>query len=287
MHILVLRNQRTYTHTAQRITLAHRVNEYHTVLYTLQVERRDIRTLRVDKLTIHLVGEEIEVILLDQIADLHHLLLGIEIARRIVGVTNQDSTRLLRNLLLKLLYRRQFEAVLDIRLHGFDDRTTRDRKSHIIGITGVCDDNLIARIETSHIGKHDGLRTTRSDDNLIGRDVDTILCIIAHHLRSKREYTLRWRIRQNITLEGRNSIFGTIGRLNVGLTNVERIDVNTITVRRLCILRQLTDRRLRHALCTFRDFHGRRNLRVSACKITKKIAYTQEKVEKFAYLQFL
>ena len=174
-----------------------------------------------------------------------------------------------------------------MRFHGFDDCTAGHCKGHIVGITGVGDDNLIAWIKTCHIGKHDCFRTARSDDNLIGRYINSILCIIPYHLCSQGQHPLRGRVCKYITLKRRNSIFGAIGRLNVGLTNVERIDVNTITVCRFCILCQLTNWRLRHALCAFRDFHGKSILRISGCKITKNIAHVQEIEQKFAYLFFL
>ena len=41
------------------------------------------------------------------------------------------------------------------------------------------------------------------------------------------------------------------------------------------ILRQFANRRLRHTLCSFGDFHGRRDLKINSGKGTKKIASMQ------------
>ena len=56
---------------------------------------RNIRRPRVDELTVDLVREKVKIVLPHQIADLIHLLAGIQIARRIVGITDQDCLRAL------------------------------------------------------------------------------------------------------------------------------------------------------------------------------------------------
>ena len=133
-HGLVLGNQRTDTYTALRISLGDGVHEHYVLLYALKVAGGDIRRLGIDELTVHLVGDEIEVVFLDEVANLTHLLFRIEVSRRVIGVANQNRARLRRNLLLEFLHRWQFETVLDIRLDGLDDRSGRDGKRHVVGI---------------------------------------------------------------------------------------------------------------------------------------------------------
>ena len=65
---------------------------------------RDIGRSCVDILTIHLVGEEIQVVFLHEVADLVHLTTGIEIACGVVGIADHDSTGALVDQLLKLLH---------------------------------------------------------------------------------------------------------------------------------------------------------------------------------------
>ena len=163
----VLGDERTDTNTTLTIPFGHAVHQHHVLLYSLQMAGRDIRRLGVDKLTIDLIGDQIEVVFLHQIAYLPHLLFGIEIARRVIGVTDEDSSGLRRDLFLKLLYRRQLKAVLDVRLHGFDHSSAGDSKRHIVRVTRVGHNDLIARIQTTHVRKHDRFRASGSDDDLV------------------------------------------------------------------------------------------------------------------------
>ena len=208
--------------------------------------RRDVRRLGVDELAIDLVGDEVELVLLHEIANLAHLLLGIEVTRGVVGVADEDGACLGRDLFLKLLHRRQLEAVLDMRLDGFDHRAAGDSECHIVGITRVGDDDLVARVQTTHIRKHDRLRTAGGDDDLVGREVDTVVGVVAHHLRAQGFETLRGRVGEYILLEVLDRLQGLRRRSYIRLTDVQMIDMNAGTLGIVRILRQLADWRFRH-----------------------------------------
>ena len=102
-HLAIFGNERSDAYSALRITLRHRVNQHNILLDTLQVACRDIGRAGIDKLAIDLIGEEKQIILLDQIAYAIHLLTSIKIARRVIGITDKDSSRAFVNQGFKLL----------------------------------------------------------------------------------------------------------------------------------------------------------------------------------------
>ena len=104
-HGSVLRNDRTDADTCLRITLRYRVDQYHVLLDAFQVAGRDVGSTRVAELAIDFVREEVEVVLLHDVAQLLHLLHRVEVARRVVGVADQDALGAWGDEFLKLLQR--------------------------------------------------------------------------------------------------------------------------------------------------------------------------------------
>lgn len=64
-----------------------------------------------DELSIELIQEEIQVILLHQVANLIHLFLGIEVTGRVVLIADQDGVCAFIDQLLEFLHLRQTEAL--------------------------------------------------------------------------------------------------------------------------------------------------------------------------------
>ena len=137
-----------------------------------------------------------------------------------------------------------------MRLHGLNNRAARDSECHIVGITRVRHDNLVARIEASHESEQNSLTTACCNDNLVRREVDSVLGIVAHHLRSQGLCALRRRIVQNRPIHIPHSIERTRRRQDIRLTDIEVIDVYSVTLGSIGILSQFSNRRLRHVLRT-------------------------------------
>ena len=144
------------------------------------MHRRNVRRAGVDELAVDLVGKQVEVIFLYQIAYLVHLLLGIEVARRVVRVADEDGLRVFVNQLLELLHLRQAETFFDGRGDRTDYRSRRDGEGHIVRIGRFRDYYLVARIKTAHEGEKHRLATTCRDDDLIGMELDLVALVIAH-----------------------------------------------------------------------------------------------------------
>ena len=193
----ILGDEGTYTDTALTVTLRNRIDENRVLLDAFQVHRTDIRTAGIDILTVNLIREEIEVVLLHQVADLVHLSAGIEIARRVVWITNQDGTCALIDQLLKLLYLRQGETFFYRCGYGTDFGTRRDGKRHIVSVSWFWYDNLVARVEAAHEREEYSLRTSRCNDDIIGSYVDVIFLIVIYKPLAIAEIALTWRILQD------------------------------------------------------------------------------------------
>ena len=84
---------------------------------------RNVGRTGVDKLAVHLIGEEIQVVLLHEVADLIHLTARIEVARRVVRIAYHDSLGALVDELLEALHLGQAESLLNSGGDGADDRS--------------------------------------------------------------------------------------------------------------------------------------------------------------------
>ena len=193
----ILGDEGTHTDTALTVTLRNRIDENRVLLDAFQVHRTDIRTAGIDILTVNLIREEIEVVLLHQVTNLIHLSAGIEIARRVVRVADQNGTGALIDKLLKLLYLRQGETFFYRCGDGTDLGTRRDGKRHIVSVSRFWYDNLVARVEAAHEREEYSLRTSRCNDDIIGSYVDVEFLIVIYKLLAIAEIALTWRILQD------------------------------------------------------------------------------------------
>ena len=197
------------------------------------MESRNVRRTCVDKLAIHLIREQIKVIFLHQIADLIHLLAGIQIAGRVVRITDKYSLRALSDQLLELLHRRKGKTGLDGRRNGLDHSTRRHSKGHIIGICRLRDDDFITRIQARKKCKKHRLRTTRSHNDVIRRKFDAILRIILCKLLAKTQKSLTRAVLQHLAVHMTHSIQSRLRSRKVRLTDIQMIHLDAAC---LCIV---------------------------------------------------
>ena len=206
----------------------------------------DIGRTGVDELAIDLVGEEIEIVLLHKVANLIHLATGVEVARRVVGVTYKYRARALINEFFELLHLGQREALFDGRRDGAYDGAGRDGKCHIVGIGRFWHDNLVARVQAREEREEHGLRTAAGDDDIIGRDVDIVLRIVVDQLLAIAEVALRRRIFEYRAVDTSNGVEGSLRRGKVGLTDIEVVHFYAALLCSVGQRSQLADRRSRH-----------------------------------------
>ena len=187
----------------------------------------DIGTSCIDKFTIDLVGEEIQVVFLHQITYLVHLTARVEVARGIVGIADEDSACTLVDELFELLHLRQREAFFYSGGDGTNDCSCRDGKCHIVGIGRFGHDNLVARIQTGQKGEEHSLRTAAGDDDVIGREVDMVLLIILHQLGPVAQIALAGTVFQYLAVDVSDGIDGRSGCRQVRLSDIQMINMDT------------------------------------------------------------
>ena len=152
---------------------------------------RDIGRSCVDIFAVHLIGEEIQVVFLDQITDLVHLAAGIEITCRVVRVADHDGTGALVDQLLELLHLRQRETFLDGGGDGTNLGTRRDGEGHIVGICRLWHDDLITWVQTRKEGEEYRLTSSRGDDDVISSDIDIVLGVVVYQFLAVALIALR------------------------------------------------------------------------------------------------
>ena len=233
-------------YTALAVALRHRVDEDGVLLNALQVHGADIGRASVDVLAVHLVGEEVEVVLLHQIAYLVHLPPGIEIARGVVGIADEDGAGALVDELLEALHPRQGKSLLDGGGDGAYGGAGRHGKGHVVGIGGLRDDDLVAGIESAHKRKEHRLGTSRGDDDVVGGHIDAVFGIVAHQLLAIAQIPLRGRILKYLTVNGLQCVERTLRSGKVGLAYVEMVHLGAPLLGGLCQRSQFPDGRLRH-----------------------------------------
>ena len=182
MNSLVFGDERTDAYAAFRVALRHRVDEYHVLLNAFEMAGRDVGRVGVDELAVDLIGEEEKVVLLDQIANLVHLLASVEVARRVVGVADEEGSRVLVDEGFKLLNGGKGKSLFDGGGDGADAGTGGNGKRHVVGVGGLGDDDFITGVQAGEESKQHSLRTTGSDDDVVGSELNVVAVIVVDQL---------------------------------------------------------------------------------------------------------
>ena len=181
----------------------------------------DIGRPRVDVFAVHLIGEEVQVVFLHQVAYLLHLAPRIEIARRVVRVADHDGACAVVDEFLEFLHLRQREALLNGGGYRADFRSSRDGEGHVVGVSRFGHDDFIARIEARQEGEEHRLGTARGDDDVIGRHVDVVLGIVPHQFLPVAEVALGGGVFENRPADLLQRVQSHLWCGQVGLSDVE------------------------------------------------------------------
>ena len=141
---------------------------------------RDIWRTCINIFTIHFIGEKIQIVFLYKVTNLIHFTTSIEITRRIVRITNQDGLGAFIDQFLEFFHLRKRETFFDGSGNGTDYRSRRNGKSHVVGIRRFRHDDFVTRIQATQKGEQHRFRTTGSDDDIIGIQIDVVFLVIAH-----------------------------------------------------------------------------------------------------------
>jgi len=215
------------------------------------VESRDIGRAGVAEFAIDLVGEKEEVVFLDQVAELVHFFLRIEITRRVVGIADEDSLRAGRDKRFELLERRQRETFFNRRRNRLDNRAAGDGEGHVVGVGRFGDNQFVSGVEARHEGEEDRLGTACGDDNIVGIDNNIVLRIVFHQFFAETADTLAGRILQHCTVDAAHGFETAFRCRQVGLPDIEVIDLDTPLYGTVGQRNELPDRGSRHFESSF------------------------------------
>ena len=206
----------------------------------------NIRRPCIDELTVNLVREKKQVVLLDQITYLVHLTAGIKVARRIIGIADEDSPGTLIDQLLELLHLRKRKTFLYRGSDGAHFGTGRNSERHIVGISRFGNNNLITRIQARQEREQHSLGTAGCNDDIIRRQLDIELIIITYQLFAITAISRAGTILQNLTINVAYRVNRDLRRGQVGLSDVQVEYVHTPLLGCISQRSQLSDRRRGH-----------------------------------------
>ena len=179
-HFLVAGDEGTDADTTLAVTLRYTVDHDDVVLDTLEMHGAGVGRIAVDELAVNLVGKQEQVIFLHQVTQAHQLLAAVQRASGVVGVTDHDGAGALVDDLLKLLDGRQCETILDVGGDGADYGTGLAGKTHVVGIGGLGNDDLVTRIQAYHEGHLHGLAATAGNDDIVNAQVDVVALVVTY-----------------------------------------------------------------------------------------------------------
>ena len=225
VNLFVLGDHATDTGTAGAVALGHGVEQHNVLLKAFELHDAEMLLSVVAELAIDLVGKEEEVVLLHYLGNLHQFLFGVEIAGGVVGVANHDGAGARSDGFLKVLDRRQSETGLDVAGDSLDGSVAQFGESVIVGVVGFGNEDFVARVEADGEGKLQGLAAAGGHDNLLGSDMDVVFGIVFDKFLAIGQIASAMAIGQHANLGVGQSLESALGGLDVGLADVEVIDM--------------------------------------------------------------
>ena len=183
------------------------------------MESRNIRGSTVAEFTVNLVTKQVEVVFLYQVANLVHLVAAIEVTCRVVRIADQNTFGFRGNHFLNLLDVWQVETFFNGRNYGFDGRSTGNCKCSIVGIGRFWNNN--------HESEVNSFRTTGSDNNVVGGNIDVELFVVFDQLLAKAQISITSRVRHKRKVDSFQIVDCRSGRSNVWLSDVQVIHFYT------------------------------------------------------------
>ena len=146
---------------------------------------RNVWRASVAKFAVNLVGKEVEIVFFYQIANLVHLLARVEVARRIIGIADENAFGFGRYQFFELRHRRQRKTLLDGRNNGFHHGTRSNGKRRVVGVGRLWHNDFVAGVEATHKRKLHRLRAASRYDDIIDADIDIEAAVVVQHLHAQ------------------------------------------------------------------------------------------------------
>ena len=141
-------HQCTHTRTAGTVALADGIDHHHMFFTAFQLQYRLVHLLVIGKFAVDFIGKKKKIVLQNEFAQGFQLFVRVDVARRVVGIANDDGFGALVDQCFEVRNRRQGKSVFDACRDRSHTNVAGRGKTVVIGIKGFRYDYLIARIET-------------------------------------------------------------------------------------------------------------------------------------------
>ena len=202
---------------------------------------RDVWRACVDEFPVYFVGEEIEVVLLDDVAELVHFAARVEISCRVVRVADEDGFGALCDEFLEFFYWRECETGVNGGGDCLDDCTCRHCESHVVCVCWLRNDDLVAWVEAGEECEEHSFGSTAGDDDVVRGEVDVELAVVFHKFLAKRQKTLARAVFQHAPVHIFQCFKCFLWRREVRLTDVQVIDLDASFLGAVCEWGEFSD----------------------------------------------
>ena len=174
---------------------------------------------------VNLVADQEQIALLGNVGDHPHFLLVEDNACGVAGVGDQDGAGVLGDQALDALPLGVAVALPRVGGQGTDNAAGRMDEGGVVGVIRLGDDDLGIGVEDAQAGHQQRLTAAGGDEDVVGRQVNPQFVIIAPHSVNEHRHTGRLGIGQRLAVKVPHSVIVSRGRGQVGLSDVQVIDL--------------------------------------------------------------
>ena len=214
---------------------------------------------------VHLVGEQVQVVLQDQVAQRGHLVPAVEVARGVSRIADQDALGARGDQLFEVGDGRQGEAGVDRAAHGHHLHPRGHREAVVVGIERFGHDQLIALVEAGHHAEEQRLRAAGGHHHLLGGEVDAMASVVVGQSLSVAREPGRVAVLHHAEVVVADGLQGHVGGGDVRLADVQVQHLDATCLGGLGIGHQFADRRFGHAVPLVGD--GGHGWFVAGCEV--------------------
>ena len=237
---------------AGAVTFGDGIHHQHVHLRPVEVHGAGMGPV-VAEVAVGFVGEKVEAAADSEFPEAFHLFAAVEIAGGVVGVTDHDPLCAGGDERFKFGDGREGESAFYIRSNGFHDYAGGDCKSVVVGVKGLGDDDFVTGVKAAHEPKQDSFGATGGDDDLVVVDVDPYSFIVCGQFAAVAFVPCAMAVFEDFKIEVADSVEGHRGRLDIGLADVEMINLDPLLFGGFRVGYEFPDRRCRHLLSAVTD----------------------------------
>ena len=222
-HVFVPGDNVADADTAFGIPLGHGIDDDYVLFDAFQVHGGDIGLVRIAELPIDFVGEEVQVVFLDDVAEAIELFLRVEIARGVVRVADEDRPGPGGDDFFERLDVRKGEVVLDGGSDGEYVEAGLGREGQVVRVAGFNHDDLVARIHAGHEGHQQGFGAAGGDEDIFGRDLDSETAVVSYKFLAERQIAVAGAVFKRSAVDVFQRIQGLLRSGEIRLADVQMI----------------------------------------------------------------